>query len=165
LGIANLALWCVLGVLSIPLIAHVEQQARRATCLAQLGQVGLELLLYANDNRGRFPARLSDLAGKRLPAQALMCPEAQHNSAAPVTTGPQGCCSYVYLIPPPMGRIPRPSQYIIAHDPLRNHGGKGIAILYGDFHVQWHDASVAARILNELAASHNPPRPRVAPLN
>jgi prepilin-type processing-associated H-X9-DG protein len=47
---------------------------------------------------------------------------------------------------------------ILAYEPMRNHGGAGVNVLYGDGHVEWVTGEKAKWIIGELKAGHNPPR-------
>jgi prepilin-type processing-associated H-X9-DG protein len=51
-----------------------------------------------------------------------------------------------------------PPGAVVAYEPLSNHGN-GMNVLYADGHVQWLDAGPGRRLMAELSAGHNPPRP------
>ncbi len=47
----------VLASLLLPALARAREAAGRASCGSQLKQVGMAMLMYAGENRGRFPAQ------------------------------------------------------------------------------------------------------------
>ena len=74
-----------------------------------------------------------------------------------------GFCSYVGG-PLPAGITPAhaTSNHVLAYEPPANHAGHGadgMNVLYGDGHVDWVPEPEAARVIAELQAGFNPPRP------
>jgi len=51
----------ILAAILFPVFAQTREAARRASCQANLHQIGLALHLYAQDHDGRFPPRHHDL--------------------------------------------------------------------------------------------------------
>jgi len=47
----------ILMSMLLPSLSQGKEQARKATCLSNLRQMGLSIKLYADDNRFRFPAK------------------------------------------------------------------------------------------------------------
>ena len=121
----------------------------RAACGRNLRQVVLAILMYANENKGRLPNTLDDVLNtQQVSAEVFVCP-----LQAP---GPSGAAPYVYV-----GRGMKDDigfEVVVLHDRPGDHPD-GMNVAYGDGHVQWHDLKTARKILSELAAGHNPPRP------
>ena len=76
-----IAIIAILAGMLLPSLGRAKMKAKSMTCLNNLHQLGLSLVLYADDNRGRFPERRDD---KRWPTQlrpgyralsVLQCPE------------------------------------------------------------------------------------------
>lgn len=139
----------------------------RSKCSSNLRLIGQAINLYANDNAGQFPARLDQLVTAcDLGADVFVCPATDDLRSTGRT--PQeiaadlsipGHCSYVYLGAGLTARTTTPKT-ILAHDRPGNHAGKGLVFLYGDYRVEWVEMKEAQRLLAELKAGFNPPRPK-----
>lgn len=139
----------------------------RLGCASNLRQIAQSIQIYANDNRGQFPPSIDAILidGDLTPGE-FICPASNDTRASGPTTQATlqqfkqpGFCSYVYLPPPPGTKLDSiASDYIVAYEPLSNHG-VGINVAYADTHIDWLAQPEAARILAELQSGHNPPRP------
>jgi prepilin-type processing-associated H-X9-DG protein len=58
-----------------------------------------------------------------------------------------------------------PVQMVIvsAYEPLSNHDGRGMNVLFGDGHVEWIESPVAEAVEAQLRAGHNPPAAFLGP--
>lgn len=56
-----LGIVALLVALLFPAFSKARRQAAQVTCLSNLRQLGIALVLYTNENRGRFPAPASAL--------------------------------------------------------------------------------------------------------
>ncbi|HQC53527.1 MAG TPA: type II secretion system protein, partial [Lentisphaeria bacterium] len=50
----------ILAAMLMPALSKAREKANQADCMSQLKQIGLALKMYANDQRGWFPAVLED---------------------------------------------------------------------------------------------------------
>ncbi len=50
----------ILAAMLMPALSKAREKANQADCMSQLKQIGLALKMYANDQRGWFPAVLDD---------------------------------------------------------------------------------------------------------
>ena len=50
-------------------------------------------------------------------------------------------------------------DHVLAYEHLPNHAHGGMNVLFGDGNVRWLDAADAQRLVGEITAGHNPPRP------
>jgi len=57
----------------------------------------------------------------------------------------EGRATYVYLTP--NLKYPSPTRIPVVTEPLANHDGAGLSILYSDGSVQWHKPDEAQKIL------------------
>jgi prepilin-type N-terminal cleavage/methylation domain-containing protein len=51
-----IAVMAILAAILFPVIAHAREKARQSACLSNLKQIGLAILMYADDYDGRHPA-------------------------------------------------------------------------------------------------------------
>lgn len=57
IGVVSVTVWTVLSILAVPAMVHARRQAIRVQCMSQLRQMGMAAMMYANGNRGVFPAQ------------------------------------------------------------------------------------------------------------
>ena len=123
---------------------------------------------YAKSHGGAYPPGLAHLAlTGDLDAFQFVCPSSQDEQATGATPdelvenlSEPGHLSYVYTA----GGLksPAPDRAVLAHEHLENHTGDGINVLYGDGRVEFVGKAEAEHVMAELAAGHNPPRPKSA---
>ena len=138
-------------------------------CASNLKQIGLAMMLYANENGGVYPTTIDGLLYLNdcdFSTEIFCCPQSSDTPAAGPTTRSLaanlmagGHLSYVYL-----GNGFRDGasvDAVLAHETLGHHRGGGINVLFGDLHVEFISEPQAKALLAELQAGHNPPRPPI----
>lgn len=145
LGVANFILWVVI-LISLPFAVTNARRAQQQTqCMSQLRQMSIGIFMYVQTNGGWIPPTLT-VAGTGVPM--FTCPAA-----------PTGTSNYVYVAKPiRMNSVSRPSAYVTIYEPLTNHA-RGASIAFLDGHVEMVPPARAQKIINELNAGFNPPRP------
>jgi len=131
-------------------------------CASNLHQIGLGILLYANENNGLYPDTLQTLASaEQLTSYVFVCPASNDNpSTAPTTQGQiddmatPGHVSYIYLGKGLTDKTVLPNQ-VIAYEPLANHGN-GIDVLLGDGHAEFVDKNRAMKIITAATSTTQP---------
>ena len=64
------------AVLLMPALGQARGRARQAACRSNLRQVGLAVLMYANDNQDVLPENLADVVGEGYgTSEMLVCPD------------------------------------------------------------------------------------------
>jgi prepilin-type processing-associated H-X9-DG protein len=136
----------------------------RAICAGNLHRIGEAAQRYAADHGWHYPDDIDGLLTQGVTPADFVCPKSADSPAAP---GPMaqataanvkslGHCSYIYLGKGWMTKDATADK-VLAYEPLKNHGGQGMNVLYGDGHVDWVAANEARAVLAELNAGHNPP--------
>ena len=122
--------------------------------------------MYANANAGHFPDNLRTLLNNvDLEAHQFVCP-ASDDEPSPGDTPEQRAdnllkgrhCSYVYL-----GKglaDPVDPRRVILVEPLENHDGSGMTVLYADGQAEALDRPQAERLLTDLGFERVEPPPR-----
>lgn len=143
-----------------------HERCYQAECQSNLQQIGQAITLYANTHGGLFPARFDQLITEQnVNVSTFVCPASRDDKAVGATTrevltafNKPGCCSYVYLGAGLTSQSVT-SMTIIAYERNTNHEDASINIVLGNGTVQHLEEKEGVRVIAELQASHNPPRP------
>ena len=176
LGVLNLVLSLLAAAATPMAVVQARRSAERVRCANQLRQLAIGAALYAQANQDVVPADF-DAVGTVLGAGALTavcsCPGARrHGAAAPTTLKSGAACSYVFIPPPPgvtrFAQIRNPGMTPMAFEPLANHGGRELNVVYWDGHVESHSGPAAQAMAAQLAArvaaaAPSPPATNPAP--
>ena len=128
-------------------------------CASNLRQIGQAILLYCNDHQGQYPDSFATtLLDEGLTAEVFVCPDSNDTPATGATTqavagnllGP-GHCSYIY-VGNGLNSGTVAVNIVVAYEPLANHGGAGMNVLFGDGRVEFVSATVAEQIGAKVAA-------------
>jgi hypothetical protein len=133
-----------------------NQNAQRFRCASNMRVIGEAIQLYADQHAGQLPDSLKTLflSGDLIP-ETFVCPASNEDKAEGTTKEEQarhlrdGHCSYVYH-----GRgltMPIDADRPILCEPLWNHDGEGMNILFGDMHVEWCTPTEARQIMESLS--------------
>jgi prepilin-type N-terminal cleavage/methylation domain-containing protein len=65
-----IAIIAILAAMLLPALARAKEKGRRTSCLSNLKQVALGMMMYVDDSNGRYPPRMPDpLAGASYPCK------------------------------------------------------------------------------------------------
>lgn len=132
--------------------------ANRAKCQNNLRQIGAAIQIYQSQNAGTYPPSFDELlqAGLLEPAN-LVCSESNDEPAYGPTTRAiladlhrPGHLSYIYL-GQGLTNLTATADVLIAYEPITNHGGSGMNLLFGDGHAEWWDAKNSPQITTAAA--------------
>jgi prepilin-type processing-associated H-X9-DG protein len=158
LGIVNLVLSVALVAASFPAMSRARQQAQRIKCASNLRQISMAIFMYSNANKGFVPPDLDALMpffGSPQGAAAICtCPDAAARGVPPATVGKAMNYSYVYL-PPTVQRLAQirsPATTVAAYEPLANHGGGSVNVVFWDGHVELLQGAAAQTMIAQLQA-------------
>lgn len=114
--------------LVVGMVLDVRSQALNTACMVQLKQIGLAVILYANDHGDRFPAQLADLTkSEHVEPELLLKPELLR---CPV-------CGEAYIYRGAGLKTAQAGPHIIlAHDSPDCHGEAKRNVLFADGHVE-----------------------------
>jgi hypothetical protein len=144
----------------------------RQRCPSNLRLIGQAVLLYSLEHDGWNPDRLERLiVHVDLAPIGFVCPYSDDEIAPGKTREEQAAnlsktirgrkhLSYVYR-GAGLKFIEMPPHFVLAYEPLENHDRAGMHVLLGDGSVRFVNITEAERILAELDAGHNPPRPEM----
>src|SRR5665213_4345471 len=139
-----------LGVLLIlPTLGKARPEAQRIKCASNLKNIGLAIQIYAESHHGHYPATFEELlVTSDLTPDTFVCPESNDDRAPGDTAADQAShlrdghyLSYVYVGGKLTTSASNPASVVVAYEPLTNHHGDGINVLFADGHVEWTAAN------------------------
>lgn len=133
-----------------------RNQSNGVRCASNLRQIGQAIQMYANDHGGKLPDDLATLFEAEDISQAVfVCPDTSDVPAAGPTTQAAmnamrqpGTVSYVY-IGKGLTSSHLTADVVLAYEPLSNHNGTGMNVLFGDGHVEWVQGSLAQSVVSQ----------------
>ena len=155
IGVAHQTGWLITSPKS--LYQRPDYDAR-LKCASNLKEIGLAVIMYANDNGGRLFDDLSTLMLSQpvMAPSVFICPatgDVEPTGATAKEIAEQlkipGHCSYVYL-----GKgltTPLDSKCVLAFERGEDHEGQGIHVLRGDCTIEWLEKDGAEALLRELS--------------
>jgi prepilin-type processing-associated H-X9-DG protein len=140
----------------MPSLARSRMVANRVKSASNLRQIGQGMLLYSNENKGKYPADFGELLlTQDLTAQVFINPQAKTKlprgkDLKAMAAWVKDNSDYEYL---GAGKNNQAGpDVILAHEKIRP-GDAGINILYGDGHVEWNVIGVAQEQLAKQRAA------------
>src|SRR5205823_6456516 len=118
------------------------ESSYRVNCAANLRQIGLAIVVYSNRNHGEYPDTFGRLVlSGDITNEVFVCWSTNDTRSAAPTTRAQAAeidagkhVSYIYL-GRGMNSQTITTDTVVACEPLSNHGGAGMNVLFGDGHV------------------------------
>ena len=157
-------IYVVFGLVG-PLFNRSPIESPRAACASNLRQIGQGIAMYANDHAGKLPDDFSTLfEAEDLSPAVFVCPETPAVPPGGPTTQAlmaamkkPGGISYIYL-----GKwltstdLNQNPDIVLASEPLSNHNGTGMNVLFGDGSVEWVQGAGAQSILTQASSAQRP---------
>jgi prepilin-type processing-associated H-X9-DG protein len=126
----------------IPSSNRSRETANRVKCASNLRQLGQAMLLYANENKGKYPPDLGTLLlTQDMTVNVFVCPSSGTEIPKNLKTREERAkwidehSDYIYA-GAGLGSD-APPQIILIHEKQNNHDHDGMNLLYGDGHVEF----------------------------
>jgi prepilin-type processing-associated H-X9-DG protein len=151
----------VLVSILVPSLNRARETANRVKCASNMRQIGLGILLYQNDNGGKYPPDLGTLLNAEdLTLPVFLCPSSGTQlppgwgqwTADQKANWINANADYIY-VGAGMKSGGGPSQVVMYERDEDHHDG--INILFADGHVEFERLSQAHRLIDQI----KPPRP------
>ena len=146
----------LMASIMLPSLNRARETANRVKCGSNMRQIGQGILLYANENRGKYPPDLGSIVLKEdLAPVVFTCPSGETtvpnfpnlNAAAKWVNENS---DYVYI---GAGRDVRVgAEVIVLYEKPGAHGGQGMNMLYGDGHVEFQMMPAAQKMIEDQQA-------------
>lgn len=142
----------------LPSLNRARETANRVKCASNMRQIGMGILLYANDNKGKYPPDLGTiLKTQDITGEVFVC--VSGNNGLPGNWGTMAMddrakwidanADYIYL-----GKgmnAATGADTIVLHEKVQNHG-QGMNMLFGDGHVEWMMMPQAMQMIEKQQA-------------
>jgi hypothetical protein len=163
----HVAVWAAIAVLLLLMIWPTRRQSHdhppELRCRSNLRQIGMGVMMYANENNGSFPDDFETIVlTQEMTSDVFVCAASNDTSAVGPTTravaaqlSAGGHLSYVYT-----GKAltsESPANAVVAYERPGNHPGC-FNVLRADGRVDRLTPQEGQKLLAELKAGHNPPR-------
>jgi hypothetical protein len=133
-------IWLALGVPALE--GEALDQDDRARSLGNLRQIGQAVILYANENKGKFPTDLPALIkAEDLTPDLLKSPYGPAKDGTDIVLAPVADLD--------MNKLVSPATVLVAYDKAALEYGSGAAALYADGHCEWLTAPALTAALEE----------------
>lgn len=128
----------------LPALTKARGQARQVAAMSNLRQIGMGIMMYANENKGNMPPDMGSLAPYIMSAQVFISPRS-NKSAPPGMMEPKDLSAwananadYVYVGAAygKLTRIQRAAETIIAHEKFELSDNGMTPALFADGHVE-----------------------------
>jgi prepilin-type processing-associated H-X9-DG protein len=154
------------GVLAFWALQKVDRSveaADRKKCAANMIALGHAVLMYGNENKGRYPPGVRDLmVTQDIGSEVFNCPASGHTPARAATFEEQvrkldgEHLSYMYVGGGMTHQTTDPNAVLMYEKPT-NHDDGRINVLFADLHVELFGRELSKKIVDELNAGRNPP--------
>jgi prepilin-type processing-associated H-X9-DG protein len=141
----------------LPSLNKARETANRAKCASNEHQMGLGLLLYANEHNGKLPDDLGTLVKEeQLSPAVFICPSGNNElpaNLATMTPDEQAAwvnehADYIYL-----GKGHKQDEVgadrVVIYEKDGAHQNDGMNLLYGDGHAEWQRKAVAVQQIEQ----------------
>jgi prepilin-type processing-associated H-X9-DG protein len=127
----------------LPSLNRAREQANRVKCASNMRQIGMAMLLYANDHKGAYPPDLGSLLEEDITLDVFLCPDSNTSVPDEIKKAPQAeqakwvneHSDYVYHGAGRNNNDPADDQTLT--EKPGHHGKDGSNVLFGDGHVEF----------------------------
>lgn len=146
---------------ALPMLKPPRIESHVAECSSNMRQIGLAMMMYANEFGGKFPDSLHEILEKEdITAEVFVCPSTNDSRAIRPTTqatldqfDQAGHCSYIYLGKGLTNQCD--PRTVVLYEPSSNHHG-GLNVLFADGHAEFFSGAMAQSFLRSIANPQTP---------
>jgi prepilin-type processing-associated H-X9-DG protein len=152
----NIAAPALMTSILLPSLNRARETANRVKCASNMRQIGQAILLYSNDNRGKYPPDLGTLLKTQdITIEVFTCPSSYNEipgeiRTADINTQAQWVnenASYTY-VGAGMNNAAG-AEEVVLYEKRDNHDEDGMNFLFGDGHVTFEMMESAEQLINQ----------------
>ena len=156
----NLGSTALVTSIMLPALNKSRETAKRVQCASNMRQIGMACLLYANENKGKYPPDLGTLLKTQdITVDAFVCPSSGNTVPGDLkganvdvqAAWVNASSSYTYLGAGLINSLP--AQTVVLYEKKTDHDEAGMNLLYGDGHVEWKQMPQAEQEIAKSAAA------------
>jgi prepilin-type processing-associated H-X9-DG protein len=146
----------------LPSLNRARETANRVKCASNMRQIGQAMLLYSNENKGKYPPDLGTLLKTQdVIVDVFVCPSGDTSIPAEIKNGTReqqaewvnANSDFVYLGAGKNNQSPADEPLV--YEKPSDHDGDGMNMLYGDGHVEFQMMPMAVEELGKLGVQMN----------
>lgn len=153
----------VMVAVMLPSLNRAQETAKRVKCASNLRMLGQAMLLYANENKGKYPPDLGTLLlTQDLTMEVFVCPSSGTVVPKNLKTLEEKAkwvnenSDYIYAAAGLDNNAP--PQRILIYEKATDHDHDGMNLLFGDGHVEFQPLPDAQHLIESAGkADPNPP--------
>jgi len=141
----------------LPSLNRARETANRVKCASNMRQVGQGILLYSNENKGKYPPDQGTIVKTQdLVANVFVCPSGDTPQPPKFANLDEAAkwvnehSDYVYLGVNMNNRVG--ADVIVLYEKPGAHGQQGMNMLFGDGHVEWEQLPNAMKMIQDQQA-------------
>jgi prepilin-type processing-associated H-X9-DG protein len=152
----------VAAAIAVPAAARARAQAQAAQSMNNMRQIGLGVIMYANDNNGDLPPDLGATTKYITEPMVFVAPENRGKMMRPANVKPEELAKwvnehadYVYVGNDlkKLSKVPQPAQAIVAYEKPERARNGNLAVVFADGHVEIQPLTlVKDRVAQQKAA-------------
>jgi len=142
----------MLASVLLPPLNRARETANRVKCASNMRQIGMGILMYANDHQGNYPPDLGTLVKTgSVTAAVFVCPSAKTSPPGQMTRDESADwvnanSDYIYIgANLKQGADP---SVVVCYEKDDDHGGNGMNLLFADGHVEFMQLEAAHQAIN-----------------
>jgi prepilin-type processing-associated H-X9-DG protein len=141
----------------LPSLNRARETANRVKCGSNMRQIGQGILLYSNENKGKYPPDQGTIVKTQdLTAEVFTCPSGDTPQPPHFANLDEAAkwvnehSDYVYLGKGMTSAVG--AETIVLYEKPNAHGSQGMNMLFGDGHVEFQTMSSALKMIQDQQA-------------
>lgn len=140
------------GLLAYRMCGAVLDRVKVEECASNLKNIAASLVDYTNAHEGQYPDQIEQILDKDLAGEIFVCVATHETPGRGTREQKQAEIAagrhYSYIYVGSGLKTDCASNVVLMYEPLTNHHGRGMNVLFADYHIEFLDAKSAEAMLN-----------------